>query len=61
MHRKELFATAAVLTGRAQWPLTVRLLGGNLEIDMDGTTGHIMMTGPAVMVDSGRYYPSSRC
>lgn len=54
-------ATAAVLTGRAQWPLTVRLLGGNLEIDIDGTTGHIMMTGPAVMVDSGRYYPSSRC
>ncbi len=51
-------AAAAVATGRARWPLTVRLIGGNLFIDCDPTTGHIMMTGPAVTVYTGTYYPS---
>lgn len=49
-------AAAAVLTGRASWPLTVRLLGGNLSVDLNANTGHIMMTGPAVTVFSGTYY-----
>lgn len=49
-------AVAAVTTGRAKWPLTVRLIGGNLSIDLDRTTGHILMTGPAVTVFSGAYY-----
>lgn len=51
-------AAAAVATGRAKWPLTVRLIGGNLQIDCDKATGHIMMTGPAVTVYSGKYYTS---
>jgi len=51
-------AAAAVSTGRAKWPLTVRLIGGNLNIDIDRETGHILMTGPAVTVFSGTYYPS---
>ena len=51
-------AAAAVSTGRAKWPLTVRLIGGNLSIDADKETGHILMTGPAVTVFSGTYYPS---
>jgi len=50
-------AVAAVATGRAKWPLTVRLIGGNLLIDLDQSTGHILMTGPAVTVYSGTYYP----
>ncbi len=49
-------AAAAVRTGRAEWPLTVRLIGGNLDIDFDAETGHILMTGPAVTVYSGTYY-----
>lgn len=52
-------AAAAVATGRAQWPLTVRLIGGNLHIDCDSATGHILMTGPAVTVYTGTYYPSA--
>lgn len=50
-------AVMAVATGRAHWPLTVRLIGGNLSIDRDPVTGHILMTGPAVTVYSGTYYP----
>lgn len=50
-------AAAAVATGRAEWPITVRLIGGNLHIDIDRATGHILMTGPAVTVYSGTYYP----
>lgn len=50
-------AVAAVKTGRAKWPITVRLIGGNLSIGIDKATGHILMTGPAVTVFSGNYYP----
>lgn len=53
-------AAAAVATGRAHWPLTVRLIGGNLRIDCDKETGHIMMTGPAVTVYTGTYYLSQK-
>lgn len=47
-------AAAAVRTGRAQWPVTVRLIGGSLHIDSDSSTGHIHMTGPAVTLIQGR-------
>ena len=47
-------AAAAVRTGRAQWPVTVRLIGGSLHIDSDTSTGHIHMTGPAVTLIQGR-------
>lgn len=49
-------AAAAVATGRARWPMTIRLIGGNLHVDVDPVTGHILMTGPAVTVYSGTYY-----
>ena len=49
-------AAAAVATGKAQWPLTVRLIGGNLHIDLNAATGHILMTGPAVTLYSGTYF-----
>ncbi len=52
-------AAAAVATGRAQWPVTIRLIGGNLGLDM-GADGHIMMTGPAVTEYSGTYYQSDK-
>jgi len=52
-------AVAAVTTGRAQWPITVQLIGGNLEIDMS-PEGHIMMTGPAVTAYSGTYHKASK-
>ncbi|MDE6161626.1 MAG: diaminopimelate epimerase, partial [Muribaculaceae bacterium] len=51
-------AAVAVATGRAEWPITVRLIGGNLLINTDAKSGHIMMSGPAVTVYSGTYYPS---
>lgn len=54
-------ATAAVLTGRADWPITVRLLGGNMLIDRDKATGHILMTGPAATLHSGTYYANHKC
>lgn len=47
-------AAAAVRTGRAEWPVTVRLIGGSLHIDSDPFTGHIHMTGPAVTLIQGR-------
>lgn len=48
-------ATAAVLTDRCDWPVTVRLLGGDLSIDCDASTGNIIMTGPATTVFTGTW------
>lgn len=48
-------AHAAVITGRAQWPVSVNLIGGHLDIDRDPATGHILMTGPAVTILSGEF------
>lgn len=45
-------AVAAVKTGRACWPVTVKLPGGSLHIDCT-QTGSVLMTGPAVEVYSG--------
>lgn len=47
-------ATAAVLTGRATWPMTVRLVGGNLHIDC--ADGHLLMTGPATTLYTGTHW-----
>lgn len=46
-------AFAAVSTGRGNYPITVRLLGGELLVDTDAKTGHLLMTGPAVEVFRG--------
>lgn len=45
-------AFALCETGQADWPLTMRLKGGDLIIDIDNSTGHIIMTGPACTVFS---------
>lgn len=52
-------AVASVLTGRCQWPVTVHLRGGDLVIDRDPATGHILMTGPAETVFEGVYHRRS--
>ena len=41
------------MSGRTSWPVTVRLRGGDLLIDMDAA-GHIVMTGPAAEVFRGK-------
>lgn len=56
-------ACAAVAAGVANGLLgrhvSVKLLGGTLEITWDGTSGHIFLKGNAVMVADGVYYPLS--
>lgn len=49
-------AVVAVRTGQASWPVAVRLTGGELVIDMDMATGHVLMTGPATTVYSGEFF-----
>jgi diaminopimelate epimerase len=39
---------AGVLTGRTDRKATVHLEGGNLQIEWEEGTGHVLMTGPAV-------------
>lgn len=46
---------AAVLNGLCDRRVTVRLLGGDLDVSWDETDGHVRMTGPAVTVFDGRY------
>ena len=49
-------AAAAILTGRVTGrTVTVRLRGGDLQIEWDKETGHIFMTGPAVTVFTGEF------
>ncbi len=52
-------AAAAVATGRAEWPIVVRLVGGNLDFDISDQ-GHILLTGPAVVNYSGTYHTPSK-
>ena len=47
---------AAVRTGRAARRATLRLLGGDLEIEW-AQNNHVFMTGPTVEVYSGVYHP----
>ncbi|QDS89373.1 Diaminopimelate epimerase [Rosistilla ulvae] len=46
---------AAVLTGRADREVLIHLLGGDLRLRWDETTGEIFKTGPAVEVFSGQW------
>lgn len=48
-------AFAAILTGRCSSPVTVRLLGGSLEIKVT-PSGEVTMTGPASTVFEGKYF-----
>ncbi|MBQ3705866.1 MAG: diaminopimelate epimerase [Clostridia bacterium] len=45
--------TAAVLNGLTDRKAVLQLNGGNLEIEWDEKTGHLMMTGPAEFVFDG--------
>jgi len=50
-------AVAGVLSGLCENIVTVRLLGGDLEIEWDqAETGCVFMTGPAETVFSGEYF-----
>jgi len=46
---------AGVLTGRTERRLTVKLLGGDLQIQWNESDNHVMMTGPAAEVFSGEW------
>ena len=48
-------AVAAVLAGKTDRTVTVRLLGGELSIRWDESDGHVYMTGPAVTVFEGEW------
>lgn len=47
---------AAVLNGCTDDEVTVHMLGGDLRIRWDRESGHVFMTGPAVMVFEGELY-----
>lgn len=51
---------ACILNGKTEDEVTVRLLGGELTVTYDRTTGHILMTGPAVVVFDGEFYGESK-
>lgn len=46
-------AVAAALTGRGSYPFEIALPGGTLRVSR-GVSGHIILTGPAVTVFTGR-------
>ncbi len=46
-------AVATMLAGAVDTKVTVHLLGGDLEIEWDQETGHVMMTGAAAEVFTG--------
>lgn len=48
---------AAVLNGLTDRKATLHLRGGDLQIEWDRQTGHVMMTGPATFVADGVFYP----
>lgn len=47
-------AVAAALTGRCGRSSVIAMDGGDLSIEWDETTDHVMMTGPAVIAFEGR-------
>ena len=47
---------AAVANGLADRKATLRLLGGDLEIEWNSISGHLFMTGPAETVFEGDFY-----
>ena len=56
-------AAAMIRCGMASAPVTVHLIGGDLQIEWDQETNRIYMTGPAVtvfegeLIDTGRFQP----
>ena len=48
-------AVAGVLTGRFDRTVTIRLLGGDLDIEWSAADNHVYLTGPAVEVFSGEW------
>lgn len=52
-------AAAAFRLGHAKEKATIHLLGGDLEITLNPSDGHLLMTGPAATVFEGRYYRKS--
>jgi len=48
-------AVAAVLNGKADREVIIRLLGGDLYIEWDEVTNHVFMTGPAEVVFTGNW------
>ncbi len=48
---------AGVLAGRTERKILNHLLGGSLELEWDEATNHVYMTGPAVEVFSGQWFP----
>lgn len=51
---------ACILNGKTEDEVTVCLLGGELTVTYERTTGHILMTGPAVVVFDGEFYGESK-
>ncbi len=51
---------AGVLSGRTARTVTIHLAGGDLEIEWDAATDHVLMTGPAVEVFSGDWMMEER-
>jgi diaminopimelate epimerase len=49
---------AGVLTGRTGRRVTVKLLGGDLQLEWDEASNHVFKTGPAVEVFSGEWNPA---
>ena len=46
---------ACILNGKTEDEVKVRLLGGDLTVAYERATGHILMTGPAVVVFDGEF------
>ena len=47
-------AVAAILNNYTQRKVTIRLLGGDLEIEWNKEDNHVYMTGPATTVFEGQ-------
>jgi diaminopimelate epimerase len=50
---------AGVLTGRTDRTIVNNLIGGQLRLTWDEATNHVMMTGPATEVFTGRWQVQS--
>ena len=46
---------AGVLTGRTERQITVKLSGGDLQLEWNEASNHVFMTGPAVEIFSGEW------
>lgn len=45
------------MSGRLENPVNIHLRGGVLRIDWPDKEGSVRMTGPAVTVAEGKYFP----